>query len=155
MKNRNKIGAFVLACLFGLTACNNKEVYSEFRSFDGLFWNKHHPAEFDVHISDASLPYSLSLTIRNSDDYLFQNLWLFVEQTNPDGTTVRDTVNVELADVYGKWHGTGLSLYSYSHPYRANYHFPDTGVYRFQVIQGMRQAVLPGISDVGLTVEKE
>lgn len=138
-----------------MTACNNKEVYSEFHSFGGSTWSKAEPAEFSVQINEASEPYTIFLTIRNNDDYPFQNLWLFVDRTHPNSTVVRDTVNIELADVYGKWHGKGLSLYSYPYPYLSDYLFPDTGSYHFKVQQGMRHETLPGVSDIGLTVSKQ
>lgn len=156
MKPNNRL-ALVLIIGMGLflASCSHNDVYNEFHSFPQAVWKRNNPAVFDVEIKDLSAEYSVLLEIRNSNEYSFQNLWLYVDVLSPTGTIVKDSFNVELADVYGKWHGTGLSLYSHSHPYRTNYHFPDTGTYRFRVIQGMRQAVIPGISDIGLTVAKE
>lgn len=141
----------MIALLFFLAACNPKEVYSEFHSIPDTVWKKDNPGIFEVDIKNAAVAYDLFIEVRNNDDYPFQNLWLFIE--SPEGS--KDTINVELADIYGKWHGKGLSLYTLSVPYKENYHYPDTGTYTYRIQQGMRQESLQGISDIGLTVSSK
>lgn len=49
----------------------------------------------------------LALSIRHTDAYPYANLWL--EMSYPTGDTVMtDTLNIQLADPYGKWLGKGL-----------------------------------------------
>ena len=137
------------------TACNSKEAFSEFHSFPEATWERSERANFEVFIPDSRQRYDIFLEIRNNNDYPFRNLWLFVDITTPDGQQRRDTINAELADVYGKWYGKGVSLYSYSFPYELNIQYPDTGTFTYSVTQGMRRELLKGISDVGLTVLKK
>ena len=145
----------IVLLLFLTTACTSKEVFSEFHPIYGAVWERDEKAIFEVAIPDGLQRYDVLLEIRNNNDYSFRNLWLFVDITAPDGKQRRDTVNVELADVYGKWYGKGLSLYSYSFPYESNIQYPDTGIFTYSITQGMRTESLNGISDIGLSVLKK
>lgn len=49
-----------------------------------------------------------SLALRHSDRYPYRNLWLELTQTVDSAVTLRDTVNVELCDIHGQWHGKGF-----------------------------------------------
>ena len=66
-----------------------------------------------------------------------------------------DTISADLADVYGKWYGKGMSLYNLSIPYETSVLFPDTGIYVYSIRQGMRENPLKGITDIGLKVSKK
>lgn len=99
--------------------------------------------------------FDVSLEIRNNNDYPFRNIWLFVDFQAPGGDVRTDTVGVDLADVYGKWHGSGISLYSLSIPYEKAVRFPQKGAYTYSIRQGMRENPLKGISDIGLKISKK
>jgi len=94
------------------------------------------------------------LQIRNNNLYPYQNLWLFVAEKQPDGTIVRDTVECMLADEYGKWVGTGISIFNSDIPIRVGYTFPQRGQYTFTIRQGMRDERLKGIEQIGIRIER-
>ncbi len=48
------------------------------------------------------------LTLRHTDAYPYRNLWLEISQRHADGKSTRDTLNIEMCDVYGQWHGSGF-----------------------------------------------
>ncbi len=65
-----------------------------------------------------------------------------------------DTLNFRLADDRGRWLGRGIGdLYFIRLPYKQDILFPYKGIYRFEIVQGMRTD-LEGIRDVGLRVER-
>jgi len=97
----------------------------------------------------------VSIELRNNNSYPFSNIWLFVDFQMPDGMCRADTINADLADVYGKWYGKGMSLYNLSIPYEISILYPDTGTYIYTIHQGMRENILKGISDIGLKVSKQ
>jgi gliding motility-associated lipoprotein GldH len=150
--------ATILSLAFGsivlLSGCSGKEIFSEFHSFPHSSWLRGEVVNFEVPVSDSIQPYDVFLEIRNTDDYPFRNLWLFVDITAPNGELREDTINIELADIYGKWYGKGVSLYIHSVAYDENIHYPFSGNYTYSVRQGMREEVLKGISDIGLTISK-
>jgi len=141
--------------LFLTTACTSKEIFSEFHSFPDAVWERSEKANFEVSVLDSTQQYDVFLEIRNNNDYPFRNLWLFVDVTMPDGKQRRDTINAELADVYGRWHGKGISLYTYSFLYESNIQYPNTGAFLYSITQGMREESLNGISDIGFFVLKK
>ncbi|HRR62823.1 MAG TPA: gliding motility lipoprotein GldH, partial [Paludibacteraceae bacterium] len=68
---------------------------------------------------------------------------------------IKDTIECYLADIHGKWLGSGVgNVFEMPVLYKQNECFKQSGTYTFQIIQGMRNEVLPGISNVGLKVEK-
>lgn len=154
MINR-KLSYFVCILLVGLFySCDYKEVYSRYNSFSGSEWKKDEPALFELEGKELVDTYDVYIHVRHNDEYPFQNLWLFVDRINPSGESKRDTLNIELADIYGKWHGKGMSLYNLSTRYSSNIQYPDSGLYKYRITQGMRKDVLEGVSDIGLTVIK-
>jgi len=149
-----KIAAFLLIML-GIFSCTNNEFFFEYHSFTNSEWNRDNPAVFNVNIADNSQPYNVSIELRNDNSYPFSNIWLFVDYKMPNGSVRADTISAELADVYGKWYGKGMSLYNLSISYEKMVHFPDTGTYTYSIRQGMRENTLKGISDIGLKVSKD
>jgi gliding motility-associated lipoprotein GldH len=135
-------------------SCSQKEVFYEFRSFPQAEWDQQEAVRFEVPVSDNSIPYDIFLEIRNNNSYSYRNLWLFIDYRNPGGQFRSDTVYVDLADIYGKWYGKGISLYNYSFPYELGVQYPDTGKQVYTIRQGMRDNPLKGISDVGLKISK-
>ncbi|MDR2056974.1 MAG: gliding motility lipoprotein GldH [Dysgonamonadaceae bacterium] len=139
---------------FGVT-CAREEIFSEFHSFREAEWVRNEKVHFEIEINDNTPNYEVLLEIRNNNNYPFQNIWLFIDITTPAGQQRTDTVNIELADVYGKWYGRGISLYTYSVPFEQNVRYPLPGIYTYSIRQGMREEVLKGISDIGLTVKNK
>ena len=148
--------AIFIPLVLGILSCSHREVFFEYHSFANSEWNRHDAAVFTVNIEDNSQPYDVSFSLRNNDDYPFSNIWLFVDCKMPDGKSRTDTLSADLADVYGKWKGKGLSLYSSIIPYKSTpVLFPHPGVYVYSVRQGMREDPLKGISDIGLKISKK
>jgi len=144
-----------ITVLFGIISCSHNEFFFKYRSFSNAEWNREDPAVFHVNVEDITQPYNVSIELRNNNTYPFSNIWLFVDYRMPDGASRLDTVSVELADVYGKWYGRGMSLYNLSIPYETHVLYPDTGTYIYSIRQGMRENQLKGISDIGLKISKK
>lgn len=145
----------VIPVFFFYMACSQEEIFFEYHSLDNAQWKREQPAVFNIKVGDASLFYDVFITIRNNDNYPFSNIWLFIDCKTPEGNSRTDTLGADLADVYGKWYGKGLSLYNLSIPYETSVIFPDTGTYTYSIRQGMRENPLSGISDIGLKVSKK
>jgi gliding motility-associated lipoprotein GldH len=93
--------------------------------------------------------------VRNTSLYPMSNLYLFITTIAPSGHSIRDTVEVILADEKGKWLGSGLGdIWDLQQLYKENVRFAQQGRYIFEYEQAMRTEKLPFILDVGLRVEK-
>ena len=51
----------------------------------------------------------------------FRNIYLFVTTTSPDGKSITDTLQYNLADEKGKWYGKGFGdIHELKLPYKSN-----------------------------------
>lgn len=136
-------------------SCNLKNRYSFNESFPPDGWSKYNKPRFNVEINDTISSYDLLFSIRNNHNYPYRNLFLFVSTTSPDGRSIKDTVEYQLADEKGRWYGKGLGdLHNIAVPYKTNVLFPVSGEYLFQIEHGMRTDKLEGIVDVGLIIKE-
>jgi len=129
-----------------LSACNSKTLYSEYQSVDLTGWSMDSVYTFAVPVTDTVNAYDVILHVRHTDSYPYQNMWLFVN----DGAKT-DTIEFYLADDRGQWLGNGHSLIDMPVLYRENIVFQDS-IYTIHIQQGMRDILLPGVSDIGVEI---
>jgi gliding motility-associated lipoprotein GldH len=152
--DRNIHVACVLCLLFCvLCSCAKDTVYNQYAVIEDYAWDKKTEYFFNFKITDNAIPYNISLNLRNNNLYPFKNLWLFYDIKLPDGSLVNDTLEVILADDFGKWTGKGISIYHNEFRLQTAYLFPDTGQYMIVFRQGMRENLLKGIENIGLMIE--
>ncbi|MDF1673942.1 MAG: gliding motility lipoprotein GldH [Vicingaceae bacterium] len=147
--------SFLLVVFFGLYSCDSNKVYEEYIEVEDALWQKENIASFKFLAEDTIVPHNLYINIRNTGDYAYSNLYLFVTLQGPDGNLLKDTVNCKLADKSGKWLGKGIGdLWDLQMPYIGGFKFAQKGEYTFSLEQAMRvENGLDGITDVGLRVE--
>jgi len=153
--NHKLVTCTFLSLLLLVFSCDPSRVYEENIKIPEGVWLHEHPIAFEVAITDTITPYNLYINVRNSGMYPMQNLYVFITTTAPSGHSVKDTVQVMLADNKGKWLGKGLGdIWDLQRPYKRNVRFVQTGKYLFEFEQAMRMEKLPFILDVGLRIEK-
>lgn len=62
----------------------------------------------DSMLNDSVMTAAIKIAVRHDNNYPYSNLWVEVSHSSPDGVSRRDTVNIPLADVYGRWLGNGF-----------------------------------------------
>jgi gliding motility-associated lipoprotein GldH len=154
MVNTARIGAVAIMFFF-VSSCDGGLVYEKNERIPGNKWNRFNIPVFDVEISDTLNPHNLLINLRNTGEYPNSNIFLFISATSPGGAFIRDTIELVLAEPSGKWKGRGFgSIWQNQFTYRQNIRFREEGIYRFKVEQAMRNEELPGITDVGLRIER-
>ena len=145
--------------LFGLivaivmVACNSDIVYDGSVRVANPTWHADSVARFEITIEDTTSDYQSGILIRNSGDYAYQNLWLFITEIAPDSTITCDAIQYFLADNYGRWLGSGIgSLYTNIYYYKEDLHYSQEGVYTYEIRQGMRDEELKGITNIGMQI---
>lgn len=139
----------ILLILLTLGACSGgKTDNSVFRDLPAEGWAYGDTVYFVPDTVDSVSRGTISIELRHNNYYEFSNLWL--EICYPDGDRVhRDTVNLTLADVYGRWHGSGFGAsYQFSAPFASQItlHRGDT----VRVRHIMRVDTLRGLEKLGL-----
>ncbi len=130
-------------------------MFFQFKGVEGAQWDRNTSFDFAVEVTDTLSYYNVFLEVRSKENYPYRNLWLFVNQKAPEGSIQKDTINCELADIYGKWYGRGSTLHTLSLPFEQNIRFSISGTYLYSIKQGMRENKLNGISDIGLRIVKQ
>jgi len=145
----------LLAVALLLSSCIKRSVYEEQVSIANNSWDVHQRLSFEIPVKDTLSTNNLIINIRNTQEYPFQNIFLFIETLDPRGQSLKDTLDCPLADNEGRWLGSGLgSHYQTEFIFKRNVRFPHSGTYTIVVEQGMRKEELEGISDLGIRVEK-
>lgn len=150
----------VLAVSLTFIACDDKQIFDEYQSTNGE-WNKSDIKKYAFEQKDTLNPFNLFINIRNNSEYPYSNLFLIVKMTNPDGKTLIDTLQYQMANPDGTLLGNGFTDYKESKLfYRENYKFPLSGKYSIEIEHAVREngkvkgdSLLAGISDVGFRIE--
>ncbi|MFC0875006.1 gliding motility lipoprotein GldH [Saccharicrinis sp. FJH2] len=138
-----------------LYACDPHMVYDTWNTIPDNSWNKDSVTVFNPIILDTINPVNIVIGVRNTNDYPYSNLWLFVTTKTPSGMSLKDTFEVVLASSYGKWYGSGWgNTYTSLHYYQRNVILNESGEYTISLQHGMRKDNLEGINAVGLRIEE-
>lgn len=145
------IPVFVFLSVVLFSSCNSHVVYSDYRPIPLRGWEADSVLTFEINIQDTLSEHDILLHVRHTDAYPYQNMWLFLD--TPTGS---DTIEFYLADQRGRWLGNGFgNIKEMPVLYGQSVVFPHSGVYRYTIRQGMREETLPGVHDIGLTVERK
>jgi gliding motility-associated lipoprotein GldH len=145
----------IFAFILIITSCSRNVIYTDSAVMKDNTWRLATVPEFRIPVTDTLLRTNVCFTIRTGSEYPFRNIWLFVTATSPDGKSITDTLQYDLADEKGNWYGKGFGdIHELELPYRTNVFFPVKGTYRFKIQHGMRVGDLKGVYDFGLRIEK-
>ena len=144
-----------------MISCTSDAVISETQALSGL-WNKDEPVRFQFEQLDSLKTYNMFITIRHTNAYKYNNLFLISSLRYPHGKTVTDTLEFRLAQPDGQWIGTGLgSVKEMKLWYKEGIQFAEKGNYNITITHAVRNngevdgvKLLEGISDVGFAIEK-
>lgn len=152
-----KIFAFlVIALLVYSTGCDQKPLYEGYRDFPDRRWVKNETAAFEFEVDHVEMNYNLQYTIRNTNKYPFQNLFLQYYLEDSTGNLLsKDLDNVQLFHpVTGVPFGNGLGdILVLKKPFLENYKFKNPGLYRLRIDHFMRADTLPEIVSIGIRVD--
>ncbi len=144
------------ALLLFCQGCRSDVVFQEQQTLPSEGWHYRDCIHLEAEIYDSLSLHRLYLDVRNTTDYAYSNLFIFLDIDFPDDMLLRDTIACILADRRGRWTGSGIgNIRSNRFLFRDDVWFPYGGTYRFSICHGMRYEVLEGISEVGIRIEKK
>jgi gliding motility-associated lipoprotein GldH len=144
--------AFLIASML-LIGCSNSLYQSGKKDMENGVWNAEDAVAIDMEIQDTSSTFDYYIDLRNSNDYPYQNIYLFIDLVFPNGRKMVDTLSVDLAYPDGRWIGKGAGGYFDSKIlYKHKKKFPLPGDYRFRIRHAMRDLELKGIETVGVEI---
>ena len=138
-----------------LCSCDHLPVYSHFEHIAKEGWNREDTSHFDIPLKEQGL-YDITLSVRATNLYPYTQLKLIVRHN--DKTRIlpvkTDTITLDITDAEGNMLGNGTSVHQYTVrllpvPITA----ADT--LSLNVAHIMRKQTLPGITEIGLTIDKK
>ena len=143
-----------LAIMIG--ACSyNPNNYSCFADIAPEGWKDTVTFTFTPEIEDSIATGTLNLLVRNTNDYPYSNLWIEIESREETDSGLRtrpDTVCIQLADIYGNWHGSGIGTsYQLKRQVYSAYTVRKGDSIRIRHI--MRPTTISGLEQIGIIFE--
>ena len=139
-----------------LGACGSDHI-ADYQTINDGLWSQDRNIQFDLPELDSLRRYDLMLSLRNTNDYPYNNLFLLVTVTHPDGYAEVDTLEYRMAASDGTWLGVGAgNIKDNLLAYKESMTFEKVGQYRLSIkhalrnngeVQGVSQ--LPGIVELG------
>ncbi len=106
--SKSKFTLTILSILLCLGACApGHNDYSLFTNLSNEGWSYGDTISFIPDSAVLNAPGTLSVALRHDNSYRYSNLWLEITSTDNE-VPRRDTVNIVMADKYGRWKGSGL-----------------------------------------------
>ncbi|MFM7671514.1 MAG: gliding motility lipoprotein GldH [Bacteroidota bacterium] len=154
-----RVTATILIALL-LIQCKPIDVYERTVDIPRHAWKSDFTPDCSFHITDTNALYNLSLILRHTDAYPFNNIWLSVRIEAPD-TVYTFKTEQRLGTNEQGWLGTGLNdVYEHRLPLntelnQAGVSFRRAGNYTFRISQIMREDPLPQVLQAGIRVERK
>lgn len=109
--------------------------------------------EFDV--TDTAQVYQMDLCLKHSTDFNYQNLYVRILTTFPDGKEQSSITSLELLNPDGTWAGDcSRKTCSLNLPLQQHFTFPQKGTYQWAIEPYMRIDTVHGISSLIVTCKK-
>ncbi|MEO5967734.1 MAG: gliding motility lipoprotein GldH [Ferruginibacter sp.] len=147
------IFAFFISTLF---SCRQIDVYEKNTPIPKYEWNNSFAAKGSFIISDTTSLYNIYVTLRHTDAYAYNNIWLQIGLKNPGDTLRYQRVDLSLGNDQNGWEGTGMNdIWDVRKKLNDQaLQFKKPGEYSFEIRQVMRDEPLKNIISAGMRIEK-
>lgn len=143
----------VVLMVVPLLCCGRNVIFTESDAMPEKKWELTNILAFDIPVTDTLTSKNIYFTIRTGTSYPFRNIYLFVTTNSPDGRSITDTLQYNIADENGNWYGKGFGdIHELNLPFKTNVFFPEKGTYQIKVQHGMRLEDLKGVYDFGIRI---
>lgn len=149
-KTRIVLAAFSVV----MASCTKNTIYNEYRHTPITGWEKNDTLFFDIPPVLEEGTYSEDIGLRINGAFPFTGLCLIVEQRMKKAQLIKtDTIMCKLIDKDGSVKGHGISSFQYQF-HVSNMELKKGESLRFCIRHNMKREILPGISDIGLSIRR-
>lgn len=144
----------VIICLLTAGCSTRENEYENYFSFKGGKWTTNMAIPFEFCVDDTVHPYAFGLNFRYTTRFPYQDIYLFLQTTFPNGSKSIDTLHCELFTPEGEPVGKGHRIKELKINY-SYLKFPVRGKYIMHFTQAMRTDSLEGIESFGMNLIKQ
>ncbi len=150
-----KIQFFILLAILTFTSCQPNYFFEEAIPVNNEAWSYNQPVSFKVDVNDPKKKYNLYFDIDHSTDYSFQNMYVQIHTTFPNGEKTSKPLSIDFMDKTGRWYGKcSGAVCKLRVQLKSAIQFKDPGQYGFEFEQFMRKENLRGIKNLAFRMEE-
>lgn len=145
---------FIAATAMAVAACGRLPIYSHYEHIDDG-WRRDDTLTFTTAVRDSA-NYHLILGLRATNAYPYTQLTVNIDvnhQSSDNVHAIPSTFTIDITDLKGEMKGAGTSICQYDMPI-GDVVLSCDDTLTVRVHHAMSRFSLPGISDIGLTVEQ-
>jgi gliding motility-associated lipoprotein GldH len=151
-----RICSILILTIF-LYRCTPIDVTEQSIAIPKMEWQQANICSGSFNVTDTINIYNFYITLRHTDAYSYNNIWLNVGTKAPnDSAFTYQKINMPLGNDAVGWYGNGMNdIWETQHklnPFPST--FKKTGVYNFSIEHIMRDNPLPHVLNVGFKVQK-
>lgn len=136
-----------------IISCGPNYALNKTYDIDNNQWTYADSLRFEFEIKDTTAIYNLTLDVKHTTNYSFQNLYTNIHTQFPNGTRLSKPVSLELADKTGVWQGDCNSkTCTLEIPIQEGAYFNQPGKYVITVEQFMRDSIINGVKSITMKV---
>jgi len=155
MKPTTTILFLIISLAFTFTSCEPSYFFDEAIPINNEAWSYDQPVSFTVEVTDPKKKYNLYFDIEHSPDYSFQNMYVQINTTFPNGEKASKPLSIDFMDKTGRWYGKCSSdVCKLRVQLKTAIQFKDPGQYGFEFEQFMRKEHLKGIKNLAFRMEE-
>ena len=145
-----------LLCISLFTySCTTVGLYERTAIMPKQQWQSTFHPTFTFTIQDTNSLYHIYITIRHTDMYAYNNIWINVGTASPNDSIKYQALNLILANNTTGWFGTGMDdIFEHRVRITKTPMLLKKGLYTFVLAPLMRVDPLPHILNIGIRLEK-
>jgi gliding motility-associated lipoprotein GldH len=149
-----RISLFLFGFLFLLQSCESPAFYNKSYAFKGNKWSQDVKPSYVIDFKDTVTLYDFVITLRTTTDYKYNNLWVFLNTTPPNGKSLREPYEIKTTYPDGSWIGKKTGTVVEHQLVFKRRRLPYKGKYKFVVEQAITEKTVDEVLDISLRVEE-
>lgn len=153
-----KLFIYIIWCVcvvMGFISCDTHTPYFHYNHTPIDGWEKNDTLTYDISPLTIGGEYYTSIGLRVNGAFPFTKLYLVMEQDIiPSMRHKVDTVCFQITNSEGRYNGDGISHYQYTMPVDRDFLQANDSLH-ITIRHCMKRDILPGISDVGVRLDRK
>lgn len=146
---------YCVCIVMGLSSCDTHTPYYHYAHTPIDGWEKNDTLKYDVAPLKLGGEYQTTVGLRLNGAYPFRKLYLIMEQEIHPGLRHRtDTICFDVTSKEGRFTGNGISYFQYTTSLDREY-LQEKDSLHITIRHAMKRDILPGISDIGVRLERK
>ena len=156
-KNRKRIKYSIKTFCFlvFLVSCTQIPEYKKVHTFKNKIWEQGKEIKYTFNIEDTTVKYDITLFLRTTTNYKYNNLWGFLTTETPEGKKTKEPIEIKVARPDGSWVGKKTGSIVETSLYFKGRVFPQKGEYKITLEQATTQKEIAQVLDLGMFVRKK